>query len=274
MADNPKSVSRSYRSRTAKRSQSARLGLSREFLLAISEKDGEKSGRVELPRFRTNIRLPKTEMEKMAAVHCPIIRRIIHFCLGPVGTNIEMAARQWARRFGVSWKSSFIPTRTPEEAVRHAHQDRDKHSLGVFWTCAVFKGENEIFFRNTDSFPFFFSEEMALDGMNLSIRADLELDFLARGLSPKSRIATHPSPAPLIEELPNEVVFADSNASAARMCTEGKTEACVTTERAAKQAGLKIVHFFGSPPMVFFGGIPLAGAKLIARAHQRQGAEQ
>jgi hypothetical protein len=59
---------------------------------------------------------------------------------------------------------------------------------------------------------------------------------------------------------------ADSNAEAAVRCAAGEAEACITTESARRLYGLVKLHSFGSPEMVFFGGICQRGAELVSQA--------
>jgi prephenate dehydratase len=104
---------------------------------------------------------------------------------------------------------------------------------------------------------------MNLDEMQLATRPEL-LPEIKNGKIPKDwKIASHPSPAPLVRKLGNPIIFANSNAHAAELCQKGKTELCVTTESARKIYNLKKVFSFGSPPMIFFGGITAQTAQFL-----------
>jgi prephenate dehydratase len=193
------------------------------------------------------------------------IKKVICFVLGPPGTNIGQAAEKWAKRLKVDQKTEFIWCQTPEEAVERAKKVNENGVLSIFWTCAVYVNEAFVFFTNPDTLPFFFIEKMNLDEMQLATRPEL-LPEIKNGKIPKEwRIASHPSPAPLVRKLGNSIVFANSNAHAAEICKEGKAEMCITTESARKIYGLTKVFSFGSPPMIFFGGITSRGLELIKK---------
>lgn len=185
------------------------------------------------------------------------VRKVIHYALGPAGTNISQAAVQWSRRMGVEHKSEVILCTTPEDAVRQAREISEPGVLPLFWTCAVYFRENELFFENPDTLPFLFAETMNLDEMQLAVRHE------NRALSPGMLVASHLSPAPLVKEAALKVVQANSNAAAAQMCASGKVDACITTESARRIHSLRQVHSFGSPPMVFFGGTTKHGIAVL-----------
>jgi prephenate dehydratase len=107
---------------------------------------------------------------------------------------------------------------------------------------------------------------MNLDEMQLATRPEL-LPEIKNGKIPKDwKIASHPSPAPLVRKLGNPIIFANSNAHAAQMCQQVKTELCITTESARRIYKLEKVFSFGSPPMIFFGGITKKGLELIQKS--------
>lgn len=225
-----------------------------------------KTGPIQLalPIFAEVRSLPKSDTDKLVALHSPKVDSIVHFCLGPAGTNIQQAARRWSERSGLNHKSAFELTKTPEEAVNLAKAASGGGTLGVAWTCAVYIRENKIFFENPDMLPFFLREEMPLDGMSLAINRAT----VAEGLPECARVASHESPSPLLNGMRTwRIVLVESNAAAAELCAQGEVEACITTRTAAERTGLVIAHSFGHPIMIFFGGISLEGAKLVARAH-------
>jgi prephenate dehydratase len=195
------------------------------------------------------------------------VKEVRCFALGPEGTNIAQACRLWLRRNGIEDKSTVILCPTPEDSVIAARRETavDRGILGLFWTCAVFDREKEVFFENPDVYPFFVQETMLLDEMQLAAHPELIAE--SGGAIPEHwRIASHPSPAPLLAELPNPVVRVRSNADAAARCAAGEFEACITTESARQIHGLIRLHVFGCPPMVFFGGITAAASRLFRQA--------
>jgi hypothetical protein len=206
-----------------------------------------------------------SEKELRNILLSPKIKKVVCYCLGPRGTNIGKAAKEWAKKMGVHSKTEIVFCDTPEESVEKAKKIKEDGVLAVFWTCAVYVGEAELFFTNPDTFPFFFVQEMDLDGMQLATRPEL-FSEIKNGQIPKDwKIASHPSPAPLVRKLGNPIVFANSNAHAAQMCQQGKTELCITTESARRTYKLEKVFSFGSPPMIFFGGITRRGLELIKK---------
>jgi hypothetical protein len=200
------------------------------------------------------------------ALRCPTIKRITCCALGPKGNNIEQAATLWINRMGIRHKSAVVLRDTPEMCLDLARTCNGEGQVAVFWTCAVYSRENEFFFGNPDVFPFFFSQEMALDEMQLACKPANEQQVLVNDGFPGTwRIASHPSPAPLVRGL-GEIALQNSNAAAAKACAEGQTELCITTESAREIYGLVKVHSFGSPLMVFFGGITQHGLTQIRAA--------
>jgi len=192
------------------------------------------------------------------------IKKVVCCALGPSGTNIEQAAKKWLARVGVVDKSEVILGDTPEKCLQVARDITAEGVVAVFWTCAVYYNENLFFFGNPDVYPFFFQEDMLLDSMQLAARSFFGGD-LNPDVHPRLTVASHPSPAPLVAGF-GEVVLCNSNAAAAKMCAEGKTDLCITTESARKIHGLVELHSFGCPLMVFFGGVTQHGLKQIENA--------
>jgi len=225
-----------------------------------------------LPIFRPVGGLPVSDENVREALASDLIRQIRHFALGPEGTNILQACSRWTVRMQIEHKAHTVLCDTPEDSILAARQLAEPSTLGVFWTCAVYSREMEVFFRNPDTLPFFTQETMALDKMQLATRPALtaELNDTCVPVPSDWRIAVHSSPAALLPHHRN-VVLVNSNAAAAIDCAAGRVEACITTESARSRHGLTSLHCFGSPEMVFFGGITHAGAELI-RAAQAQSA--
>ena len=219
-----------------------------------------------LPSFSPVSDLLLSEGEIARVLASSAVNEVRCFALGPEGTNIAQACRRWLRRVGIEGKSTMILCPTPEDSVIAARRETEPELgiLGIFWTCAVFDREKEVFFENPDTYPFFVQETMLLDEMQLATRPELAAQAFP-ALPAHWRIASHPSPAPLVDGLSRTVVRVRSNADAAARCAAGDFEACITTESARQIHGLTGLHRFGSPPMVFFGGITYAGARLFRK---------
>jgi len=207
--------------------------------------------------------------EAGVALRSSSVKKVVCCALGPKGNNIEQAATKWLERVGIARKSEVVLRDTPEECLELARSITEDGVVAVFWTCAVYSRENEFFFGNPDVFPFFFQQEMALDEMQLACKPANELQVKVHHGFPKNwRIASHPSPAPLAKGF-GEIVLRNSNAAAARACANGETELCITTESARQIYELVKLHSFGSPLMVFFGGITQHGQKQIETSFQQ-----
>lgn len=231
---------------------------------------------VQLPSFLSVDGLPQTQEEIGRLLRFVDIEGIISYVLGPPGTNIGQAEEEWALHWRLMTKRKVVWCQLPESAVVAAKTFDEPGWVAVFWTCAVFKRLNDVFFTNTDTLPFFVQHTMNLDEMQLAHRPDHwpfngKLPFNGEDYLWGIRIASHVSPAPLLQPLVDlgaKVVDATSNSAAAEMCrVGGAVDACVTTEAARKQCGLVKFHSFGSPPMVFFGGISERGARFLAEVY-------
>lgn len=220
-----------------------------------------------LPVFPSPSGLPEDPDEIVRVLCSPAVQEVRCFALGPEGTNIAQACGNWLRRSGLEAKSKIILCDTPEISVIAARRETapELGILGIFWTCAVFDREKEVFFENPDVYPFFIQETMLLDEMQLATRPELAAEH-SGSIPAHWRIASHPSPKPLVERLPCTVIKSHSNAAAAASCAAGECEACITTESARQIYNLTRLHCFGCPPMVFFGGITERGARLFRRA--------
>lgn len=215
----------------------------------------------QLPIFSSYRDLPRTAADARRALRSSTIRSVRSYALGPAGTNIIQAAERWHEAMGIAKKSELLPCDTPEQAVLQARATTEQGVLAVYWTCAVFIRENQVFFDNPDTLPFIFQQTMQLDDMQLAARPEV-----VSGSSAEWRILSHPSPAPLVSRLACSIIHVNSNADAARRCAAGEGDACITTETARRIYGLATVHSFGSPEMVFFGGICQPGAALLRHA--------
>jgi len=219
----------------------------------------------QLTSFACRDRVPSTRDEQFAALSSSLVVEVRSYALGPQGTNIERVARRFNHRMNIAHKASIVLCETPEHAVVASRRTTQHGVLAIFWTCAVYFKENELFFRNPDTLPFLFQETFPLDEMQLACRPEITRTLEEVPMW-KWRVLTHRSPAPLLAPLPCQVLFANSNAEAAVRCRAGEAEACITTETARELYGLVKLHTFGSPPMVFFGGVCQNGAVLLRQA--------
>jgi len=214
--------------------------------------------------------LPQSKEEIQAVLRSPQISQIKCFALGPCGTNIEQASRKWLKETGIDSKSTVELGETPEQCVEMARLVKDEGEISIFWTCAVYYNLFKLFFENPDTLPFFITFEMLLDEMQLATRKELISQVVDARIPEGWKIASHPSPAPLVRYVNGRSLLqTTSNAQAALLCATGQVEACVTTQKAKEIHGLETIHIFGSPPMVFFGGITNWGAKLIKQVYLR-----
>lgn len=222
-----------------------------------------------LPVFLPLPDLSRSSWAVRRALHSSRVTKSVHCVLGPHGTNIAHAASHWSIRMHVTNKSELRYCCTPEAAIEAARTTRGD-VLAVFWTCAVYFQEHLVFFDNPDCLPFFFAEEMPLDEMQLAARPDVVGQATLGQFPAAWRILSHPSPAPLLKSLPCRVMVANSNADAAARCAKGEAEACITTRTARELHRLIHVHTFGSPLMVFFGGITSQGLRLLIDAFHKE----
>jgi hypothetical protein len=227
-----------------------------------------ESETISLPTFLPAAGLPSAADEMRRALGSRVVRSIRSYSLGPEGTNIIRAAMKWHADMGVAHKAKVIPCATVEESVRLTQSDTTDGQLSIFWTCAVYFRENQVFFGNPDVLPFMFSQVLPLDEMQLACQPRLAAELAIGAVTRNWRILTHLSPSPLVKKLGCELLEANSNADAAVRCAAGEAEACITTEAARRRTGLVKLHSFGSPDMVFFGGIARHGIALLTRAHE------
>lgn len=220
-----------------------------------------------LNSFPSSEGLPSHRAELISVFQSSAIRRIRCFALGPRGTNIEQACQRWVKITSIDDKTTIELGETPEKCLEMARQVQSPDEVAIFWTCAVYFNLFKLFFENPDTLPFFISYVMRLDEMQLATRQDL-VGRVQNGQLPKEwKITSHPSPAPLVRNSGCEIVLVTSNAEAAKRCASGIEDACITTEMARGIYGLAKLHSFGSPPMVFFGGITAHGAEVIRKVY-------
>ena len=180
------------------------------------------------------------------------------FALGPRGTNIEQAARIWAKRKSLDTKATYHFCSTPKIALSSAKEVLDESILPLFVLCAVYFDLNKMYFSNLDDFFCLDHLYMPLDGMQLCGRVS-SLKSLPRDAT----VAVHRSPMPLVEGIGLSIIEANSNAHAAELCRSFEVDACVTTETARQEHGLSSLHYFGHPRMLFTIGTTLHGSQII-----------
>lgn len=221
-----------------------------------------------LPVFPPAPGLPPAGEATRRALGSRAIRCVRSYALGPEGTNIIRAATKWHADMGIAHKATVVPCETVEESVTLTRSDLTDGHLSIFWTCAVYFRENQVFFDNSDMLPLLFWQILPLDEMQLACQPRFAAESKLGAIPREWRILTHFSPAPLVKGLGCELLEARSNADAAVRCAAAEAEACITTEAARRCTGLVKLHSFGSPDMFFFGGISRHGITLLTRAHE------
>lgn len=191
----------------------------------------------------------------------PSVRKIVAHALGPAGTNISQAMRQYIESLGIEEKTDLWIHPAGIEPMAYAEEARQEVEEGVIpihMECAVFYDMAKLFNRRRNEVVFADHHYMELDTMQLASIKDVEELAASRVV----RIATHPSPRPLIKPWlgSHKAIWlkATSNATAAQMVVEGKADACITTA-ASLDEHQKLVsrHVFGSPIMFFNIATPL-----------------
>lgn len=221
-----------------------------------------------LKRFNVVGNLPKDAKEQGEIFRSEFVKKITCFVLGPLGTNMDQACKQWIEEMNIGNKTEIILCETPEESIERARVVNEEGHVAIFWTCAVYNCLCNVFFQNPDTLTFFIEVVMYLDEMQLATRLE-KVSEVESGLIPKQwKIISHPSPAPLVRDLDCEVILTTSNAKAAELCAADESDACITTECARKIYNLVTLHKFGSPKMVFFGGITTHGVEIIEKARK------
>lgn len=225
--------------------------------------------------------LPQSEAEIIVALKSPRVVEVRNFVLGPRKiSNIPQACELWLERTGLKDKGTMEIGRIPDEYLVAAQAVNEAGVVPLYWTCAVFGREKDLFFgAGTNTQMFYVQQIMPLDHMQLAARPEnltnreiAELIVNEELLPPFwQKLASHKSPAPLLESLLEKNphckwIEADSNGAAAEMCLKGECDACITTETARLDIGLERIHDFGCPDMVFFGGLTQHGAKVLRQA--------
>ena len=234
-----------------------------------------------LKKFFSKAGLPANEAEIIAALHSPQVKEVRNFVLGSgLISNIPQACQMWLERTGLKRKATLIPGRIPDEYLAAAMAVTEPKVVPLYWTCAVFGREKDLFFGpGINTLMFFVSQVMPLDSMQLAAAPDKLtpgiVDDIREQLKLPSdwrQIASHKSPAPLLDDLlkanPHvQWVEATSNGAAAVMCGEGTVDAGIITETARVANNLRQIHNYGCPDMVFFGGLTEHGANVLCQVN-------
>ncbi|HML33201.1 hypothetical protein [Sporomusa sphaeroides] len=201
----------------------------------------------------SNEKIPHNALQSL--YEKPEINFIKIFALGPDGTNIVKAAKEWIAYRKIQHKSEIVFCSTPITAIEEAQKISDKSTLPIFVLCAVYNKLHELFFTYCDCYFFLDHLYMPLDKMQLASKKILFED--------KQTVASHPSPSVLLNGIYNDIHSANSNSHAAILCSKGEAAACITTESARSLHQLKTLHVFGSPVMLFTFGTTAHGISLL-----------
>jgi prephenate dehydratase len=158
------------------------------------------------------------------------------YTLGPKGTNCAAAAEWWAKSKEVM-ASTVLLHDTLEQAFEVLVHKRD----GYLLSCAAYPELHTLIFTRLEEMELLDTFIMPTHSMVLASRPSA---------GDIRHVATHPAPQSLVPSRYIKV-FANSNADAAVRCSNGETEACITTSVAAESHGLTVVEDFGEVPMVF-----------------------
>ena len=237
---------------------------------------------VKLNTFISREELPVGESEIRDTFLRPEVKEVRNFVLGPgVISNIPQACKKWINRFGLNRKATLMMGETPDAYLAAAQAITEDGVVPLFWTCAVFGREKDLFFGSaTNTCMFFVQQVMPLDHMQLACTSETasgfkqsvsETGFVSDA---KMIVASHKSPAPLLDDLlvNNKSLSwqeANSNGAAAVMVKKGEVNLCITTEQSRIQHNLVQLHDYGCPDMVFFGGLTEHGVGIVRSAYTK-----
>lgn len=192
--------------------------------------------------------------------------RIRLHALGPSGTNIERAAKEYIDALGIRDKADVVVHGRGVEPMRYAEIAAAEAADGIIplhMECAVYYDMARLYRERVRELVFADHHYMKLDAMQLAADPDRLEDVLSLQTAV---IASHPSPRNLVDALTEtgagDYLKASSNAAAADMVLGGEADLCITTEEARRQRGLRELHRFGSPPMVFTVATPYDADRL------------
>jgi len=157
--------------------------------------------------------------------------------LGPQGTNCEAAAMNWLMENNINGK--IVLHDTLEEGMVCMNEDTNE---SVLLGCVVYPELHNLVFKNRGTSQLVECFVFPTMPMLLAARENIH-QF--------NSIASHPAPVALIPGKFKERILVNSNAVAAKKCTNGDVDACITTEKSAIQNGLVIIENYGPIPMGF-----------------------
>lgn len=165
--------------------------------------------------------------------------RSIH-TLGPINTNCEQAAYKWFEENKIDGEVFLY--NTLEEALLEVKKNEFAALLG----CVVYPELHKIVFSNLNDLSLVDCFIMPTYNMILASNGDKE-DL------ENSTISTHPAPSGLASDftITKNIKLVNSNSQAALQCSNGLSDACITTLPAAQKHSLKVSKDFGEVPMGF-----------------------
>ncbi|MGW0561460.1 prephenate dehydratase domain-containing protein [Streptomyces sp. NPDC003016] len=166
--------------------------------------------------------------------------------LGPAGTNCESAAHHWLlhRRGG---GGEVVLHDSLEKAVDAMLADpRESALVG----CIVYPRLHEIVFRNMSDMTLSECFVLPTHPMVLAARS---------ATSAVRTVASHPAPVNLLDGVDITIVPSASNSQAALTCARSETDACITTDVAARANQLAVLRDFGPVAMGFSVHVPRQG---------------
>lgn len=161
------------------------------------------------------------------------------YTLGPSGTNCEAAARHWLSK-NTYYGANVKLFETLEDAVTALPYSHQAALLG----CVVYPDLHSLVFANMRWLVMVDAFIYPTYPMVLATQSSFS-DTDAKS------IACHPAPQPLVPDRFERIDLESSNTAAADSCSSGVVDACITTEVAAKQRGLRVSQDFGPIDMGF-----------------------
>lgn len=157
------------------------------------------------------------------------------YILGPTGTNSELAAKTYIQEHKLS--TEIILCKTLELGIVEVLKDKHSALLG----CVAYPDLHNLIFPYLD--------ELVIGDLFLCDTYDMVLAKKKDTINIQ-KVASHIAPSSLIDDT-HTTMLCNSNADAAQLCFQDKTDACITTERAANDLGLEIIKNYNSLPMGF-----------------------
>jgi hypothetical protein len=247
------------------------IGATTHSLNLLSDSHGGKDASIIdriAERRRNLLRDSLTNIDFREILKSNSVRRVIAHALGPVGTNISQAMRQYIESLGIQDKTDLVVHPGGVEPLTYAEFAALQVEDGVIpihMECAVYYEMAKLFAERPNEVVFADHHYMLLDTMQLASVKPIE-EIASSGVM---RIAAHPSPRPLIDPWVNagraEWVKATSNSQAAQMALDPTSgiDACITTGSGLENApGLQSRHIFGRPNMLFTIATPLSQSQL------------